>query len=185
MGQKSALVLGCSGLVGAEVLKLCLESDTYNKVVTPVRRPLLINHEKRIEKVIDFDMPPWEEMFPVDHILCCLGTTIKKAGSKMNFRKVDHDYPLAFAAAAKKWRTTVFSVITATGSNANSNIFYNGVKGELETNLKSLAFDNHRRRRVFTSPVEIRPDQTFRLAFPPSRSKTRVFLINYIESNDV
>jgi uncharacterized protein YbjT (DUF2867 family) len=87
-------------------------------------------------------MPPWEEMFPVDHLFCCLGTTIKKAGSKMNFRKVDHDYPLAFAAAAKKWGTTVFSVITSTGSNANSNIFYNRVKGELETNLKSLALNS-------------------------------------------
>ncbi|MBL7011229.1 MAG: oxidoreductase, partial [Candidatus Marinimicrobia bacterium] len=141
MGQKSALVVGGSGLVGTEVLKLCLESDRYEKVIAPVRSPLLMNHEKLVEKVIDFEMPPWNELFPVDHVYCCLGTTIKKAGSKSNFRKVDHDFPLAFAGAAKKWRTSVFSMITAAGSNANSKIFYNQVKGELESNLKSLGLN--------------------------------------------
>jgi uncharacterized protein YbjT (DUF2867 family) len=139
MEQKSALVLGASGLIGSEVLTLCLESEMYNKVIAPVRRPLLIDHEKLFEKVIDFDMPPWEDLFPVDHVYCCLGTTIKMAGSKSNFRKVDHDYPLAFGGAARKWNASVFSIVTAAGSNANSKIFYNRVKGELELNLKSLA----------------------------------------------
>ncbi|MBN4081034.1 hypothetical protein JYT44_01580 [Caldithrix abyssi] len=139
MGKKSALVLGASGLIGSEVLTLCLESDTYTKVIAPVRSPLFNENEKLTEKVIDFEMPPWEDLFPVDHVYCCLGTTIKTAGSKTNFRKVDHDYPLAFAGAGKKWNTSVFSVITAAGSNANSRIFYNRVKEELEANLKSLA----------------------------------------------
>ena len=69
---------------------------------------------------------------------CCLGTTIKKAGSKANFIQVDHDYPLAFAAAAKKWESSVFSVITAAGVSPESKIFYNNVKGQLEKKLKSL-----------------------------------------------
>jgi len=142
MGKKSALVLGSTGLIGSEVLALCLESETYDRVIAPVRRPLSIHHEKLTEKVIDFDMPPWEDLFPVDHVYCCLGTTIKIAGSKANFRKVDHDYPLAFGGAAKKWQSSVFSVITATGSKAESKIFYNRVKGELETNLKLLALNS-------------------------------------------
>ena len=78
----------------------------------------------------------------MDHVYCCLGTTIKTAGSKSNFRKVDHDYPLAFAAAAKKWNASVFSIVTAAGSNANSKIFYNRVKGELESNLRSLGLNS-------------------------------------------
>jgi len=138
MGQQSALVLGASGLIGSEVLSLCLGSGHYDRVIAPVRRPLNIIHEKLSEMVIDFDMPPWETLFPVDHVYCCLGTTIKKAGSQENFRKVDHDYPLAFGGAAKKWNASVFGVVTAAGSNARSKIFYNKVKGELEENLKSL-----------------------------------------------
>jgi len=138
MGQQSALVLGASGLIGSEVLSLCLGSGHYDRVIAPVRRPLNIIHEKLSEMVIDFDMPPWETLFPVDHVYCCLGTTIKKAGSQENFRKVDHDYPLAFGGAAKKWNASVFGVVTAAGSNAHSKIFYNKVKGELEDNLKSL-----------------------------------------------
>ena len=136
--KKSALLLGASGLVGSEVLSLSLESDLYNKIVIVVRSPLTIKHNKLVEKIIDFDMPRWEEIFPVDHVYCCLGTTIKKAGSKTNFIKVDHDYPLAFAAAAKKWESSVFSVITAAGVSPESKIFYNNVKGQLEKKLKSL-----------------------------------------------
>ena len=136
--KKSALILGASGLVGSEVLSLSLESDLYNKIVIVVRSPLTIKHNKLVEKIIDFDMPQWEEIFPVDHVYCCLGTTIKKAGSKTNFIKVDHDYPLAFAAAAKKWESSVFSVITAAGVSPESKIFYNNVKGQLEKKLKSL-----------------------------------------------
>tara|TARA_B100001750_G_C15405249_1_gene544789 strand:+ start:140 stop:787 length:648 start_codon:yes stop_codon:yes gene_type:complete len=138
MVQRSALVLGASGLIGSEVLKVCLNSDHYNRVIAPVRTTLGMDHGKLTEMAIDFNMPPWEDLFPVDHIYCCLGTTIKKAGSQGNFKKVDHDYPLAFAGAAKKWNTSVFSIVTAAGSNVRSKIFYNKVKGELEDKLKSL-----------------------------------------------
>ena len=130
--------MGASGLVGSEVLSLSLESDLYNKIVIVVRSPLTIKHNKLVEKIIDFDMPKWEEIFPVDHVYCCLGTTIKKAGSKTNFIKVDHDYPLAFAAAAKKWESSIFSIITSAGVSPESKIFYNNVKGQLEKKLKSL-----------------------------------------------
>jgi len=138
MANKTALILGSSGLVGKELLDLCLKSEVYEKVITPVRVPLPIQDKKRIELIIDFEMPPWEDLFPVNHVYCCLGTTIKKAGSKSNFIKVDHDFPLAFAGAAKKWGVEQFSVITAAGVSANSKIFYNKVKGELELKLKDL-----------------------------------------------
>lgn len=160
MEKKSALILGASGLIGTEVLKLCLDSDNYDRVVTPVRSLLGVNHEKLSEMVIDFDMPPWEVLFPIDHIYCCLGTTIKKAGSQEHFRKVDHDYPLAFAGAAKKWNTSVFSVVTAAGSNARSKIFYNKVKGELEENLKSLKLNTI---LVFQPSLLLGDRQEFRL----------------------
>ena len=138
MLKKTALIVGSSGLVGRELLNRCLKSEVYEKVVTPVRAPLSIQNKKHVELIIDFEMPPWDDLFPVDHVYCCLGTTIKKAGSKNNFRKVDHDFPLAFAGAAKKWKAEQFSVITSAGVSANSKIFYNRVKGELQSNLKAL-----------------------------------------------
>ena len=121
--KKSALILGSSGLVGSKLLPLLLDSDHYSKIIAVVRSPLNINHDKLLEKKIDFDMPNWEEFFPVDHVYCCLGTTIKKARTKDNFIKIDHDYPLAFAAAAKKWNVSVFSVITAAGVSPESKFF--------------------------------------------------------------
>ena len=138
MEQKSALIIGASGLIGAEVLKLCLASDMYHKVIAPVRSSLGIDHDKLDERIIDFDNPLIEELFPVDHVYCCLGTTIKVAGSQANFRQVDYAYPLAFAKAAKAWNASVYSVVTAAGANANSRIFYNRVKGELESALQAL-----------------------------------------------
>ncbi len=154
------MVLGASGLIGSEVLNQCLDSDYYDRVIIPVRRSFGMDHEKLTEKVIEFDMPPWEDLFPVDHVYCCLGTTIKKAGSQDNFRKVDHDYPLAFAGAAKKWNASVFSIVTAAGSNARSKIFYNRVKGELEENLELL---NLRATLVFQPSLLMGDRKEFRL----------------------
>jgi len=83
MADKTALVLGSSGLVGSELLTLCLESDYYKKVITPLRTPLPIHDDKRKEIIIDFEMPPWEDLFPVDHVYCCLGLQYKKQGVKV------------------------------------------------------------------------------------------------------
>lgn len=160
MNKGSALVLGASGLVGFEVLKICLESDYYDRVVAPLRRPLNMSHKKLSEQLINFDMPPWEELFPVDHVYCCLGTTIRKAGNQKNFKKVDRDYPLAFGGAAKKWNVSVFSIVTAAGSNAQSKIFYNRVKGEIENNLRALGLNL---TLVFRPSLLLGDRQEFRL----------------------
>ena len=70
--KKTALIVGSSGLVGKELLELCLKSEVYEKVITPVRAPLSIENEKLIELIIDFEMPPWDQLFPADHVYCCL-----------------------------------------------------------------------------------------------------------------
>ena len=138
------IILECTGIftkaedakkhLKGSVKKVLISAPASNADITVVYGV----NDKLLEKKIDFDMPNWEEFFPVDHVYCCLGTTIKKARSKDNFIKVDHDYPLAFAAAAKKWNTSVFSVITAAGVSTESKFFYNHVKGKLEKNLESL-----------------------------------------------
>jgi uncharacterized protein YbjT (DUF2867 family) len=106
-----------------------------------------LSHAKLIERVVDFErlvaaFAGENSGEPVDAAICCLGTTIKVAGSKERFRRVDHDYVLAFARAAKMAGARTFAVVTAMGSDPESAFFYNRVKGEVEEDLASLAFES-------------------------------------------
>ena len=115
--KKTALIVGSSGLVGKELLDLCLKSEVYEKVITPVRAPLSIKNEKLIELIIDFEMPPWDQLFPADHVYCCLGTTIKKAGNQSEFKKVDLDYCVSFAKKAREAGASKISIVSSVGAN--------------------------------------------------------------------
>jgi uncharacterized protein YbjT (DUF2867 family) len=81
------------------------------------------------------------EVFAVDAALCALGTTIRTAGSQAAFRRVDHDYVLAFARRARDAGVVRFGVVSALGADAASRVFYNRVKGETEQALVALGFD--------------------------------------------
>ena len=116
--MKTALIAGYTGLVGRELLNLLLASDKYQKVIAIGRRKLDIEHEKLVETVVDFDLIDIEG--PVDDVFCCLGTTMKKAGSKERFRMVDFQYPLNLAIAGKNNGATTFVLVSASGANKNS-----------------------------------------------------------------
>ncbi len=136
--MKTALIIGATGLVGKEVLKQALEDPVYSKVKILVRNPQEIKDSKLEELVIDFrKLEQYENEFAVDHIYCCLGTTIKKAKTKEKFRLVDYEYPL-LAARLSKGKAEKFLVISAQGANPDSPFFYNKVKGELERDLIAL-----------------------------------------------
>jgi uncharacterized protein YbjT (DUF2867 family) len=140
--MKTALILGATGLVGKEVLKQALEDPIYSKIKILVRHPQEIQHPKLEEIVIDFrKMEQYENEFAVDHIYCCLGTTIKKAKTKEKFRLVDYEYPL-LAARLSKGKAEKFLVISAQGANPTSLFFYNKIKGELERDLIALGLSN-------------------------------------------
>ena len=137
--MNSCLVVGGTGLVGKHLVKELEASNDFDLVYVLVRKKQFTGTKKTKEIFFDFtDKERIQTLEPVNHVFCCLGTTIKKAGSKANFIQVDHDYPLAFAAAAKKWESSIFSIITAAGVSPESKIFYNNVKGQLEKKLKSL-----------------------------------------------
>lgn len=139
---RTALVAGASGLVGGYLLDALLEAPQYREVHSLGRRPLPKQHPKLVQHTVDFARLGGEALPPAQEAFCCLGTTIKKAGSQEAFRAVDHDAVLAFASAAKKAGVQRFLVVTALGSDARSRVFYNRVKGETEEALKAMGFES-------------------------------------------
>ena len=94
---RSIAIVGATGLVGGECVRLLLEHPAYDRVVVLTRRalpPMLASSPKLQAHVVDFDrLGSYGALFAVDQVLCALGTTIGKAGSQPAFRKVDFDYP--------------------------------------------------------------------------------------------
>ena len=136
---KKALIAGATGLVGTELLKLLIQSESYNKIHVLNRRDVNYESSKVTNHIIDFDkLEEFEPENEIDDVFCCLGTTIKKAKTKENFRTVDFDYVVGLANKSKEWNTSKFLVISALGANKKSSIFYNRVKGEMENALKEL-----------------------------------------------
>jgi uncharacterized protein YbjT (DUF2867 family) len=132
---------GATGLVGRETLALLLEDHAFAQVVAPTRRSLGLSHPKLDERLVDFDqLEASLDGGRAEIAICCLGTTIKQAGSRENFRRVDYEYVLAFARAARAASVQHFLVVTSLGASAASRTFYNRVKGETEDALAELGF---------------------------------------------
>lgn len=138
MGMRAAIVVGATGLTGMSLVKQLCENEEYNSVTVIARRELDFVHPKLEVKIRVFDRLEESDIEFANELYCCLGTTIKKAGSKELFEKVDFEYPLYIASLAKKRGIPHMLVITAMGANENSAFYYNRVKGKLEHDLKEL-----------------------------------------------
>ncbi|WKK84979.2 NAD-dependent epimerase/dehydratase family protein [Marivirga arenosa] len=138
--SKTALIAGATGLVGGHLLDQILEDEQYSKVIVLSRRSLGGDDGKLKECIIkDFDkLEDHISELQADDYFCCLGTTMKKAGSKAAFKKVDFEYPVSLAAIARENNASSFHLISAMGADSNSFIFYNKVKGETEDAIKSM-----------------------------------------------
>ncbi|SFK52841.1 NAD-dependent dehydratase [Lysobacter sp. cf310] len=136
------LLVGSTGLVGREVLARALAHPGIAEVVAPVRR-VTVAHPKLLAPVVDFDaLPEQAAWWHADAAICTLGTTLRAAGSREAFRRVDHDYPLAVAKLARSHRCSTYVLNSALGADPHSRFFYNRVKGELERDLGELGFDS-------------------------------------------
>ncbi|MDZ5474491.1 NAD-dependent epimerase/dehydratase family protein [Bacillus sp. 31A1R] len=138
--QRTALILGATGLIGSELLTILLNSKEYSQVTIIVRRKIQNHHAKLKQvEISDFEqLSNHSDLFKVTDVYSCLGTTIKKAKSKENFKKVDYDYTLLAAELASENHVDNFLTVTALGSNPNSMFFYNQVKGNVERDLKKI-----------------------------------------------
>ena len=134
-----ALIAGATGLVGRALLEQLLASGRYAEVHALVRRPLGITHPVLREHFLSFnELGRWSAVTHVDDCFCCLGTTIRGAGSQAAFRKVDYEYPLELARLAQRLGATRFLLVSSMGAAAKSTVFYSRVKGELETAVSAL-----------------------------------------------
>ena len=139
--QKVALVAGGTGLVGSHVIQELATSNKYKLVKVLVRKPMPIHYNSKIEYILfDYDQPIASALV-ADDVYCCLGTTMKKAGSKEAFYKVDFEYPFKIAQLALAGGAKRFAIITAMGANKKSLIYYNRVKGEIEDALSKLSYE--------------------------------------------
>lgn len=137
-----AVIAGASGLVGSALMKKLLDDSNFSKVICLLRKPLGFKHEKLSEVLTsDFtNLKDLQNQLKGDAYFCCLGSTIKKAGSPENFKKVDFDAALEFGRIAKANDAQSFLMISASGANENSKIFYSRVKGEADKALMALNF---------------------------------------------
>ena len=157
--MKTALIAGASGLTGSYLLKFLLESKTYSTVKVLVRKQLDIEHPSLQQIVYDYENPD-STVIKADHVYCCLGTTMKKAGSKEAFKKVDYEYPLQIAQAAHQNGADKFALVSAMGANTKSVFFYNKVKGQLEEALKEVPYEA---LYIFHPSMILGPRKEFRL----------------------
>jgi uncharacterized protein YbjT (DUF2867 family) len=137
--KKSALVLGATGLIGKELVKVLDESDQYENIKCLVRRPIELESKICEEHIVDFnELHKYHELFKVSDVFCCLGTTIKKAKTKEAFRKIDYEYPKEAAKLAKENGAEKFLIVSSMGADPKSLFFYSRVKGDVEEALISL-----------------------------------------------
>jgi uncharacterized protein YbjT (DUF2867 family) len=137
--MRSALLVGSSGLIGSRLLTRLLAHPEYQRVTVWVRRPVSLEIHKFAQVVVDFDrLEEQAQSLIADDVYVALGTTIKTAGSQEAFRRVDHDYPLAVARIALRRGAQRFLMVSALGADAQSRVFYNRVKGEVETDIRAL-----------------------------------------------
>lgn len=135
-----AVIIGATGLVGSRLLTKLLTDSAIHKVISVGRKNLHVNNPKLVQVIIPSldEISSHADELKGELYYCCLGTTIKKAGNKESFKKVDHDAILEFAKIALTHKAKSFSLISASGANKNSHFFYNKVKGQTEEDLKAL-----------------------------------------------
>ena len=141
MTQRTALIAGSTGLIGGILLDLLIHDGAYKKVIALTRKPLPFTASNLQNMVMDFgSLAEHKDQMKADDVFCCLGTTMKQAGSKEAFRKVDYEYPLALAELSRSQGAEKFLLVSALGAKKTSAVFYNRVKGEIEEAVAKFNF---------------------------------------------
>ena len=137
-----AVIAGATGLVGDQVLRLLADSRDYGEIRVLARRPPSREAGKIRFVATDFsDLPAHAAELAVDDVFCCLGTTIRAAGSRPAFERVDYHMVVDLARAAPNAGAKRFLVVSAVGASERSPAFYSRVKGRMEKAVCELPFE--------------------------------------------
>lgn len=139
--MRGAAIAGATGLTGQQVLNRLLDDGGFDPVLAVLRRPMHRSHPRLLEKAVRFDALDTLAPVSLDVAFCCLGTTIRKAGSKEAFRAVDHGYVLAFAKWARANGARHFLFLSSVAAALDSRNFYLRVKAETERDLELVGFE--------------------------------------------
>lgn len=131
------MIFGVTGLTGQALLENLTRDARYSKIYCVTRKGL--NHKNEKLEEIHFDFKNFENLNRVkaDHVFCCLGTTIKKAGSKEAQQVIDRDYPIQVAKYAKNIGAEKLVCVSSVGADKKSSNFYLRTKGEMESGVKN------------------------------------------------
>jgi uncharacterized protein YbjT (DUF2867 family) len=144
LAGRRVLLAGATGLVGRECLARLAADETVSGITALVRRMPADSsrHDRKVRFAeVDFDrLEEQRALFAVDQVICALGTTIRKAGSREAFRRVDYDYPRTIARLALEGGARHFLLVSALGADPESSVFYSRVKGELEQAVLALGY---------------------------------------------
>jgi len=139
--MRTAIVAGATGLIGRELVQKLIGSDEYRVIYLISRRESGLRHPKIKEIITNFDLICQMNIAEsIDDAFCTLGTTMKKAGSREQFKKVDYQYIIDFANLTIRLGASKFLVISSMGADPKSPAFYNKVKGMTEDALKGMGF---------------------------------------------
>ncbi|WP_157986302.1 NAD(P)H-binding protein [Chitinophaga alhagiae] len=138
---KTAIVTGASGLIGNLLVQALLQDGTFDRVRAIVRKPLLLEHPRLENAVVSFeDTGALEKALQGDVLFCCIGTTIKTAGSQAVFAAVDFGIPVNTGRIALQNGVSQYHLVSAVGANARSSNFYLRTKGQTEDALIQMGF---------------------------------------------
>ena len=192
--MKSAIVIGTTGLTGRALLNQLLQDAYFNHVIVFVRKKIDLTHPKLIQHCIDFNtLDAYKDLIKGDVVFCCIGTTIKTAGSQEAFKKVDYTYPTEFAQIAEQNNISTFCLQSSLGADSKSTNFYLKVKGETEEALEQLLFNSFasfRPSMLLGNRTEFRLGeqigkivmQTFSFAFVGTLKRYKAINVNQVAS---
>ena len=139
------MIAGATGLVGGFLLRELLDSGLFEKVIIIGRNSVGYTHPKLVERLVIFNnLERSDSVFKVDAVFCCLGTTLREAGSREKFRLVDFEYCHRIASLAREQSVPEFHILSSLGADPESSFYYSKVKGEIEQAVRQLGF-----RRMF------------------------------------
>lgn len=142
MPGKIATVIGSTGLIGSNIIRLLQEDKFYDSVRALVRRPVRFAHPKVEMKLVNFEDPESVKLAIDDShsVFCAIGTTQSKVkGDKDAYRKVDYDIPVNAARFCAETRCSHFSLVSSVGANSESKNFYLRLKGEVEDAVQEFS----------------------------------------------